>query len=145
MSTSKFISRCATFFLAAAAFPTAPSLAAFPQLKLELVCQNQLFAPVVMVSPVDGSGRMMVAEQRGRVRIFRNGMLEPGNFIDLGPKLCTERAGYDERGLLGLAFHPGFSNNASPGYRKFYVFYIANSPLAPGITTDPIASRDGFN
>lgn len=115
--------------------------AAFPQLKLEPVCENQIFAPVAMVSPLDGSGRMFISEQRGKIRIFRNGMLEPGTFLDLGAKLCAERAGYDERGLLGLAFHPGFSNAASPGYRHFYVFYIAPSPLAPGTTTNPVDSR----
>jgi glucose/arabinose dehydrogenase len=115
--------------------------AAFPPLKLELVCENQLFAPVSMVSPLDGSGRMFISEQRGKIRIFRNGMLEPGVFLDLGAKLCSERAGYDERGLLGLAFHPGFGSPVSPGYRRFYVYYIANSPNAPGVTSDPVDSR----
>jgi len=115
--------------------------AAFPQLKLEAVCENQLYAPVARVSPLDGSGRMFISEQRGKIRIFRNGMLEPGTFLDLGAKLRTERAGYDERGLLGLAFHPGFANSSSPGFRRFYVFYIAPSPLAPGTTTDPVDSR----
>ena len=116
--------------------------ATFPQLKLELVCENQLFAPVAMVSPLDGSGRMLISEQRGKIRIFRNGMLEPAIFLDLSAKVCTERAVYDERGLLGLAFHPGFSNSASPGYRRFYVFYVANSPLAPGTTAAPVDSRE---
>ncbi len=139
-SPSNLSSRLA--LLVAACLPLASATAAFPQLKLEVVCQNQLYAPVTMVSPLDGSGRMMVGEQRGRIRIFRNGMLEPTPFLDLGAKLCTERAGYDERGLLGMAFHPGFSTSVSPGFRKFYIFYIANSPLAPGVTADPVDSRE---
>src|SRR5215207_7331958 len=119
-----------------------PSLrAAFPQLKLNLICEHQIDSPVAMVSAGDGSGRMFVADQRGKIRIFRNGMLEPGTFLDLGAKLVAERPGYDERGLLGLAFHPGYGNAVSAGFRRFYVFYIAPSPLAPGTAADPIDSR----
>jgi hypothetical protein len=84
---------------------------------------------------------MFVADQRGIIRIFRNGMLEPNAFLDLGPKLVAERSGYDERGLLGLAFHPGYANAGSPGFRRFYVFYIATSPAAPGTTANPVDSR----
>ena len=50
--------------------------AAFPQLKLELACENQITSPVAMVPADDGPGRMFVAEQRGSIRIFKNGMLE---------------------------------------------------------------------
>ena len=126
--------------LGVCAFPWAGD-AAFPQVKLAVVCEHQLVSPVAMVHAGDGSGRMFVADQRGRIRIFRNGMLEPGDFLDLGPKLVAERAGYDERGLLGIAFHSGYGNSASPGYRRFYVFYIATSPNAPGTTVDPVDSR----
>ncbi len=121
---------------------TAMAEAAFPPLKLETVCENQLVSPVAMVHAGDGSGRMFIADQRGAIRIFRNGMLEPGNFLNLAPKLVAERAGYDERGLLGLAFHPGYGGSGSPGYRRFYVFYVAPSPNAPGITTAPVDSRE---
>ncbi len=132
-------SLCATI-LSLALLPFA-ARAAFPQLKLDLVCDSQLDSPVAMVHAGDGSGRMFIAEQRGRVAIFKNGMLQPGSFLDIGAKLIPERAGYDERGLLGLAFHPGYGNAASPGYRRFYVFYIAPSPNAPGTTTNPVDSR----
>jgi hypothetical protein len=89
--------------------------AAFPPLKLELVCKDQVNSPVAMVPAGDGSGRMFIVDQRGKIRIFRSGMLEPGAFIDLGPKLCTAQAGYDERGLLGLAFHPGLRKRGFAG------------------------------
>ena len=45
--------------------------AAFPQLKLEVICDSQLDSPVAMVSPGDGSGRLFIAEQRGQIRIFK--------------------------------------------------------------------------
>ena len=117
------------------------AIAAFPQLKLELVCGGQLDSPVAMVPAGDATGRMFIAEQRGAIRIFQNGMLLPGKFLNIGSKLVPERAGYDERGLLGLAFHPGYAQSASAGFRKFYMFYIAPSLNAPGIPTAPVDSR----
>lgn len=131
---------CLLLPLIGASMPTA-AVAAFPQLKLEVVCDGQLDSPVAMVHAGDATGRMFIAEQRGAIRIFRDGMLLPGKFLNLESRLIPERAGYDERGLLGLAFHPGFAQAASPGFGKFYVFYIAPSPNAPGMTTAPVDSR----
>ena len=94
-----------------------------------------------MVHAGDATGRMFIVEQRGAIRIFRNGVLQPGNFLDIGRKLVLERTGFDERGLLGLAFHPGYGVAASPGFGKFYVFYIAPSPNAPGPAANPVDSQ----
>ena len=44
-------------------------------------------------------------------------------FIDVTSKMVTLMPGYDERGLLGLAFHPNFKTNG-----KFYLFYTAPPP-----------------
>jgi glucose/arabinose dehydrogenase len=132
----------ATAPAAMAALLASPALhAAFPQIKLELVLAGQMHSPVDMVSAGDGSGRMFIADQRGTIRIFRNGMLQPGVFLDLSARLVPERAGFDERGLLGLAFHPGYASSNSPGFRRFYVFYSAPSPNAPGTTTAPVDCR----
>jgi glucose/arabinose dehydrogenase len=63
----------------------------------------------------DGSGRLLVLEKRGFVRIIENGQLSPNPLLDI-----TDRVNEDsnEMGLLGLALHPDFSQN---GY--FYVNY----------------------
>ena len=45
--------------------------------------------------------------------------------------VLNELLALDERGLLGLAFHPGFNNPASPGYRTLYTY---NSELIPSNT-----------
>lgn len=127
--------------LALALILTGSAQAAFPQIKLEPVLAGQTHAPVDMVSAGDGSGRLFIADQRGTVRIFKNGMLQPGVFLDLSAKLVPERAQYDERGLLGLAFHPGYADGNSPGFGRFYVFYSAPSPNAPGIPTAPVDCR----
>jgi glucose/arabinose dehydrogenase len=117
------------------------ALASFPPVALQPVTLGQLQAPVCIASAHDGSGRLFVCEQRGQVRIVQNGGLLPGPFLDVSAKIVALTASYDERGLLGLAFHPGYTNPASAGYRKFYVFYSAPSTNAPGTTTSPVNCR----
>src|SRR5678815_968345 len=57
----------------------------------------------------DGSGRLFVTEQSGRIRIIHGTNLLTTPFLDL-----TDRVQLNpEQGLLGLAFPPGYS---SKGY-----------------------------
>lgn len=119
--------------------------AAFPTLYLKPVCTQQLHSPTNITTANDGSGRMFICEQQGKVMIFQNGMLLPTPFLDLTGSFVTLQgspagAGYDERGLLGMAFHPDYSNSASAGYRKFYIYYMKNSPNAPGSAAAPVNS-----
>ena len=53
----------------------------------------------------DGSGRLFVVQQAGSIRILRNGTMLPQPFLDIGTKVSC----CGERGLLGLAFAPGYS------------------------------------
>jgi glucose/arabinose dehydrogenase len=62
----------------------------------------------------DGSGRLFIVEQSGLIRILKDGTLLPTPFLDLTQKVSC----CGERGLLGLAFHPKYTEN---GY--FYVDY----------------------
>ncbi|MDD5099011.1 MAG: PQQ-dependent sugar dehydrogenase, partial [Candidatus Colwellbacteria bacterium] len=78
-------------------------------------------APIAFVSPEDGTGRMFLVDQIGLIRIVsKDGSVSSGNFLDLREKLVSIRPTYDERGLLGLAFHPGFKENG-----RFFVYYSA--------------------
>ena len=70
--------------------------------------------PVVITNAADGSGRLFVVEQPGRIRIVKNGSLLPTPFLDISTRLSAG----GERGLLGLAFPPNYT---SKGY--FYVDY----------------------
>ncbi|UOY06084.1 thrombospondin type 3 repeat-containing protein [Muricauda sp. SCSIO 64092] len=69
----------------------------------------------------DGSNRLFVVEQPGRIRVFPNNSSSTGadvnTFLDL-TGVVDYTAGL-ETGLLGLAFHPNFSQN---GF--FYVYYL---------------------
>jgi len=81
-----------------------------------------LVSPNDLVSANDGTGRLFVVDQAGKVWLIKNGQLASQPFLDVTSRLVTLDTDYDERGLLGLAFHPGFSNPASPGYRKLYTY-----------------------
>jgi glucose/arabinose dehydrogenase len=72
-------------------------------------------APTDIKNAGDGSARLFILEQPGRIRILKDGQLVAAAFLDI-----TDRVGSanSEQGLLGLAFHPNFAQN---GY--FYVNY----------------------
>ena len=91
----------------------APSRAA---ITLGLVSVKSGFSqPVALTNARDGSGRLFVVEQGGRIRIINGaGTLVATPFLDIhGRVSCC-----GERGLLGLAFHPSFKSNG-----RFYVSY----------------------
>jgi glucose/arabinose dehydrogenase len=79
-------------------------------------------SPLQLLSANDGTTRLFLVEQTGKIRILNNGSLGATPFLDVSSRLVSLKTNYDERGLLSLAFHPGFSNPSSPGYRKIYTF-----------------------
>jgi hypothetical protein len=100
-------------------------------------------APDYAFSPPGDTNRLFVVEQNGLLRIIQNGMLLPGAALDIQnrvqpPLVASNRN--DERGFLGLAFHPGFTNPASPGYRTLYTY---NSELIPGATAPTYLAPNG--
>src|SRR5882672_9411604 len=92
-------------------------------------------APLYGVSAPGDTTRLFVLEQNGLVRIIQNGSLLPGSALDIQsrvtPPLVPTNPN-DERGFLGLAFHPGYTNPASPGYRTLYTY---NSEMIPASTS----------
>ena len=65
---------------------------------------------LAMMQP-PGDRRMFVIEQNGRVKIIENGKLDPTPFLDIRSKIVPLLQDFDERGLLGLAFHPKFKED----------------------------------
>lgn len=85
-----------------------------------------LTAPVALVEPPDGSRRLFIVDQIGLIRVLLpNGQLLPTPFLDLRDRIVPLRTSFDERGLLGLAFHPDYAESG-----RFFVFYSA--PLRAG-------------
>jgi len=87
---------------------------------LQLVADN-LVSPLGVFDPDDGSKRLFILDQIGKIwTISKDGTRSANPFFDISSKMVTLSPGYDERGLLGFAFHPNFKNNG-----KFYVYYNA--------------------
>ena len=87
---------------------------------LQLVADG-LTAPVVFKPFPDGSGRHIIADQVGVVYVLDEaGNLLDQPFLDLRDQLVELMSDFDERGLLGLAFHPEYADNG-----RFFVYYSA--------------------
>ncbi len=94
----------------AAATPTVTSVTQFPS------SDNAQWAPVAsglvkptdLKDPSDGSGRLFILEQPGRIRVLQNGQLLETPFLDITRKVGSQGT---EQGLLGLAFDPNYAQN----------------------------------
>lgn len=86
-----------------------------PQIHLVQVATG-LTNPVNIAFPEDGSGRTVVVEIGGLLRVVTaDGEILDSPFLDLSSTVAL-RPG--QQGLLGLAFHPDYARNG-----KFYVAY----------------------
>src|SRR5881628_2568281 len=92
-----------------------PAPIEWPTVRPVLVASG-LRNPVTIAHAADGSGRLFVVEQAGRIRILRGGQPLARPFLDISGRVnCC-----GERGMLGLAFPPGFADK-----QRFYVYYTA--------------------
>ena len=78
-----------------------------------------LYRPVYLTHAGDGSDRLFVLEQHGRIRLLVDDVLQPDPWLDLTALVSRDSMRqFSERGLLGLAFHPDFEENG-----RFFVHY----------------------
>ena len=90
-------------------------------------------APLYGISPPGDRTRLFVLEQIGFIRVVQNGSLLAQPALDITNRTVIQAGNAnEERGLLGLAFHPGYTNPASPGYRTLYTY---GSELIPAATS----------
>src|SRR5215470_12328591 len=87
----------------------------WPTLSLTPVVTNAFFLPTSIAHAGDGTQRLFIEEQRGRIRIIQNSNVLTQPFLDISNRVLSVG---EEQGLLGLAFPPGYSTN-----RHFYVDY----------------------
>ncbi|MBM7661839.1 hypothetical protein JOC85_002646 [Bacillus mesophilus] len=96
---------------------------------------SKLNLPTVIkttILPGETVERLFIATQVGEIFYISDKGLSA--FLDIRPqiiKLGEKRGGYDERGLLGLAFHPQFQYNG-----LFYLHYSVAGTQGPGALSD---------
>ncbi len=116
------------FVLATACLPPWPADA----LQLQLVTNN-LFRPVAITHAGDGSGRLFITEQNGRIRVWDGTQLLPTPFLSISPLVSC----CGERGLLSVAFHPGYETNG-----LFYVNYTRSGDGATVIARYSVSTTN---
>ena len=91
-----------------------------------------LSAPDYAISAPGDPSRLFVVEQNGLLRVIQNGSLLAAPALDMrslvAPPLVPTNAN-DERGFLGLAFHPDFNTQGSAGFRTLYTY--SSQPIGP--------------
>ncbi|MDB6028875.1 MAG: gdhB 2 [Verrucomicrobiales bacterium] len=106
-------------FSAVTLFAEAP----LPQLRLKQTYEKvAMQRPMWLCEAPDGSKRIFVVEQRGRILIMPKdrSASEAKTFLDISDRKPFDK---NEEGLLGFAFHPKYKRNG-----KFYIFYSQQDP-----------------
>ena len=93
---------------------------------------NLLFTNSVGLTSVPGTDQLCVWEREGRVWTFQNspGATEKKLMLDLS----NQCQGWDDSGLLGIAFHPGFATNH---FVFAYYTWVKPGTVAGSPTTRP--------
>lgn len=103
----------------ALAVVTAPVSAA-PELRLRALSDGYV-APVFLLPFPGDDDALVVGDQAGVAYVIdREGKKREKPFLDVRSKLAKLNPGFDERGLLGMAFHPDFDEKP-----LVYVYYSA--------------------
>jgi glucose/arabinose dehydrogenase len=114
--------------------PPVPSPTTPGAIDLELVAEG-FESPLFAGHAGDGSGRLFVLEQAGRIRVVRDGRLVRTPFLEIAGRVSAG----GERGLLGLAFAPTFATDG-----RFFVNYTdrdGNTVVSEFRAPDPAADR----
>jgi glucose/arabinose dehydrogenase len=109
------IRRCSALVAAAALVALTTSVAAAAPTSAKIALQlraSGLSEPVYVTSARDGTGRLFIVEQTGRIKILKSGTVYTSPFLNI----ASQVSGAEEQGLLGLAFDPHFTSN-----RKLYI------------------------
>ncbi len=98
---------------------------------------NNINLPTVLktaILPGDSIESLFIATQVGEIFYIGSGVIR--TFLDIRQRIIKlgGSSGYDERGLLGLAFHPDFYYNG-----LFYLHYSVAGTQGPGALPGPFA------
>jgi glucose/arabinose dehydrogenase len=102
-----------------------------------------LSAPDYAISAPGDPSRLYVVEQNGLLRVIQNGSLLANPALDIRSRVApplNPASPNDERGFLGLAFHPSFNTPGSAGFGTLYTYH---SELIAANTAPTYAAPNG--
>ena len=106
-----------------------------PSIDLDLVVGG-LESPTVVTTSSSTDTRLFIAEQAGKIKIYKDGAILGTPFLNLTANMgFMLTPGYDERGVLGMAFHPNYSSNG-----EFFVYY-SKAKSGAGINHESIVAK----
>jgi glucose/arabinose dehydrogenase len=110
-----------------------------------------LGAPLYGINPPGDTDRLFVLEQKGLVLVLESDSMLPTPALDLQSRVSPPMnvtSPNEERGLLGLAFHPDFFDDTSPGHRTLYTYTsepAAGNPLTFPLPQEPTQDPSVLN
>ncbi|MDZ4657507.1 MAG: PQQ-dependent sugar dehydrogenase [Bythopirellula sp.] len=98
--------------------------------------------PTALNGPNGNSGDFFVTGLQGRIHKFVNGVEQSATpFLNFTSEVLVNGG----TGMLGTAFHPGYSNPTDPGYRKLYTYHSTALNNGPIIFSIPGESISHYN
>lgn len=103
---------------------------AFPNLRID--------RPIVVTHAGDGSNRIFVASQKGKIHVFENrqDVKSTKVFLDISAKVVYKDS-QNEEGLLGMAFHPRYEQTG-----EFFIYYTTTDAPHTSVVSRFRASKD---
>ena len=129
------ISRFAVLAFACSPFPTAVLA---DGIRLQPAWSGvKVERPITLLTPADGTGRLFLVQQRGKVVILpaTDAGTETKTFLDLSDRKMEENQ--FEEGLIGFAFHPKYKENG-----RFYVCYSQQDPKRSIVSEFKVSAAD---
>jgi glucose/arabinose dehydrogenase len=124
--------RTSLFLLVLATIGAATSAEAQPVVALQTLATG-LARPVSITHAGDGSGRLFITLQAGRIVIYDGTQILPTPFLDITDRVRAPASSGGEFGLLSVAFHPDYATNG--------FLYVHYTDLTTG---DIVISRFGL-
>jgi len=97
--------------------------------------------PIVITHPGDGTDRLFVVSQLGKVFVMPNNqdVKQPALFLDISQRVVFKKQ-ENEEGLLGLAFHPNYKQNG-----QFFIYYTTTAAPHTSVISRFRVSEDDPN
>ena len=91
-----------------------------------------LSAPIAFIQDPADTANQYVVQQGGRIRLVRNGTLQPTDFLNLSGVISAG----GERGLLGMALAPDYAASG-----RFFVYFTSNGDISGSANGDLVIAR----